>query len=76
MEFGERIRMTSPLRIPRSTEREVEMASTEVHTSEKERWWPVAASISAVVPWWGWEEMKVVMLMLSFTGTEIGLRLL
>lgn len=52
------------------------MASTAVQKSEKERCWPVAASMSAVVPWWGWEEMKVVMLMVSLIGSEIGVRLL
>lgn len=62
--------------MPRSTESEVARASTEVQNSGKERCWPVAASMSAVVPWWGWEEMKVVRLMVSSTGNEIGPRLL
>lgn len=59
MELGERRRMTCPFRIPMS-ERVVATESTADHTSEKESWRPVEASMKAVLPWWGREEMKVV----------------
>lgn len=75
MEFGESMRMTWPLRIP-MLESEVVTESTAFHTSEKVRWRPVAASMRAVVQWWEWEEMKVVMLMDWLIGKAIGLRLL
>lgn len=59
IELGERRRMTWPLRIP-MLEREVATESTAFQRSEKVKWWPVAASMRAILPWWAREEMKVV----------------
>ena len=50
MEFGERMRTTSPLRIPTSWWRHSATRSTALQRSEKLKLWPVAASMKAVVP--------------------------
>lgn len=75
MELGERRSMTCPFRIPMS-ERQVATESTARQSSENERWRPEVASMNAVLPLWGWDEMKVATSMDWFCGRGMGLRLL